>query len=399
MSLEQDRQAAPVRQERLWNTGYIMILLVSTLSAFSFYTNQTILSKYLTDEIGVAMSVAGMIVGLFSLTSLFCRPFCGVMSDRLNKKALLLVSNLCMAAGLIGFAYLRSVPMLVAMRILNGIGFAIGSTVQVALCTSFIPKSRMGEGIGYMGLSMVLGSAVAPGLGIFLAKTLGMKMVFLASAAMPVLGCALLLLVRDDTERSQARCRIALTDVIEPKAWAFSLCGGMFSFVNGIINAYIVLFAEARNLGDIALYFTVYALCLFVIRPLSGKLTDRKGLRFTVIPSMLLTAFSMLVLCSGRSLIVVLVSAVLRAVGQGSAQPSLQAGCINYIGKERAGVATSTYYLCGDVGQGVGPMLGGVLLTGMTGVAGYQTLFCLCAGLLVLGCAIFAAFTRRKGIR
>lgn len=387
------------KQERLWGFGYIMVLLVSLLSAFSFYTNQTILSKYLTGDLNVPMAVAGSIVGLFSLTSLFCRPLCGVMADRLNKKVLLLVSNLFMAVGLIGFAYLRSVPMLVFMRILNGIGFAIGSTVQVALCTAFIPKSRMGEGVGYMGLSMVLGSAVAPGLGISIANAIGMKAVFLVSAAMPLLGCVLLLMVQDNTGRSAEKKRIRLSDVLEWKAWAFSLCGGMFSFINGIINAYIVLFAEARNLGDIALYFTVYALCLFVIRPLSGKLTDRKGLRFTVLPAMLLTALSMVVLCNSTSLAMVILSGVLRAIGQGSAQPSLQAGCINYIGKDRAGVATSTYYLCGDIGQGFGPMLGGMMLTYVAGVSGYQLLFYLCAALLTLGCCIFSVYTKKKGIR
>jgi len=385
--------------ERLWSFGYVMVLLISTLSAFSFYTNQTILSKYLTGEINVSMSVAGTIVGLFSITSLFCRPFCGVMSDRLNKKALLLMSNLFMAIGLIGFAYARSVPVFVGMRIINGIGFAIGSTAQVALCTSFIPKSRMGEGIGYMGLSMVLGSAVAPGIGISVADGLGMKAVFLISAVLPIIGCFLLIFVKDRTVRAAEKKAVRLKDVIELKAWAFSLCGGIFSLINGIINAYIVLFAEARELGDIALYFTVYAVCLFFIRPLSGKMADKKGLRFTVLPAILLTALSMVVLSNSTLLPVVLFSAVLRAVGQGSAQPALQAGCINYIGCDRSGVATSTYYLCGDIGQGFGPMLGGVLLTYVAGLAGYQMLFYLCAVLLVISFGIFAVFTKRKGIR
>ena len=83
-------------QEKLWNRNYIMVLLVCTLSAFSFYTNQTILSKHLTGNIGVSMTLAGTIVGLFSLTSLFCRPFCGVMADRMNKVLLMMLSNILM---------------------------------------------------------------------------------------------------------------------------------------------------------------------------------------------------------------------------------------------------------------------------------------------------------------
>ena len=387
-------------QEKLWNRNYIMVLIVCTLSAFSFYTNQTILSKHLTGNIGVSMTLAGTIVGLFSLTSLFCRPFCGVMADRMNKVLLMMLSNILMTVGLIGFAYAKNVPLFIAMRIINGVGFAIGSTAQVALCTCFIPKSRMGEGIGYMGLSMVLASATAPGLGIAISQAMGMKAVFLVSAAMPVAGCLLLLFMRSDAAKPKKEKRaIRLEDILEWRAWAFSLCGGMFSFVNGIINAYIVLYSDLRGIADVSLYFTVYAICLFVVRPLSGKLMDKKGIRLTVLPAMLLTAVSMIVLSQSTSFAMIILSAVLRAVGQGTAQPSLQAGCINYIGRDRSGVATSTYYLFGDVGQGVGPMLGGMALEAIAGIGGYQFLFYVCAALLTAGFVTFEVFTRKKGLK
>lgn len=387
-------------QEKLWNQNYIMVLLVCTLSAFSFYTNQTILSKHLTTGIGVSITLAGTIVGLFSLTSLFCRPFCGLMADRMNKVLLMTLSNVLMTVGLIGFAFAKSVPLFIVMRIINGIGFAIGSTAQVALCTCFIPESRMGEGIGYMGLSMVLASATAPGLGIAISQSFGMRAVFLVSACMPVVGCILLAFMRSDAARPKREKRfIRLEDILEWRAWAFSLCGGMFSFINGIINAYIVLYSDLRGIADISLYFTVYAICLFIVRPLSGKLMDKKGIRLTVLPAMLLTAVSMIVLSQGTSFAMIILSAILRAIGQGTAQPSLQAGCINYIGRDRSGVATSTYYLFGDVGQGLGPMLGGIALEMIAGIGGYQFLFYVCAALLVLGFFIFEHFTRTKTLR
>lgn len=384
-------------RERLWNMSFIMMMLITTLSAFSFYTNQTVLSKYLKVEMGLTITLAGTIVGLFSLTSLVFRPFCGIMSDRLNKVKLMLLSNVLMAIGLIGFAFACTVPMIIMMRIINGIGFAIGSTAQVALCTSFIPNSRMGEGIGYMGLTMVLASAAAPGLGIAISSAMGMKSVFLVSAVMPIIGCILLIFMR---ERSPVTAKgnqvIRIKDMLEWRAWPFSLCGGMFSFTNGIINAYIVLFSEAIGIGEIGLYFTAYSICLFIIRPLSGKLMDRKGIRLAVLPAILITAVSMIILSVSTSLLMVVVSAVFRAIGQGMAQPSLQAGSINYIGKERSGVATSTYYLFGDVGQGIGPMIGGLILQSIVGLSGYRLLFYICAGLFLIGFVVFERFSRQR---
>ena len=89
-------------KDKLWNRQYVLILLVNTLNAFSFYMIATMLSKYLVN-IGTTVAMAGFIVGLFSLTSLFCRPFSGVMADRLSNVTLLKWSNVLMGIGLLGF--------------------------------------------------------------------------------------------------------------------------------------------------------------------------------------------------------------------------------------------------------------------------------------------------------
>jgi MFS family permease len=129
---------------------------------------------------------------------------------------------------------------------------------------------------------------------------------------------------------------------------------------------------------------------MFISRPISGKLMDKKGLSAVALPAILVTASSAFLL--GRAsmfgslaLVAILISAVLRAVGQGAAQPSLQTASILKVGKEHSGVATSTFFLGGDVGQGIGPMIGGVIIGAFTsGIQGYRTMFDLCGVLLII---------------
>lgn len=391
-----ENKTTVAKPQTLWNRSYIFVLLINTLNAFSFYMVATILSKYLVG-IGTTISFAGFIVGLFSITSLFCRPFCGLMSDRLNNVKLLKWSNVLMGLGLLGFAFTQYVPLIIFFRILNGIGFAIGGTAQVALATKFIPENKMGEGIGYMGLGMVVGSAAAPGIGLIIADAISMKMTFIAAAALTVVAYGLLMTVQqaDEPKVQGGRYRIALRDIFEPRALPFTLVAATFSFVNGIIASYLVLFADDLGIVGISIYFTLYAVFLFIVRPFSGKLMDAKGMKVTVFPGLILTAVSMFLLGRAVTLPLVLLTAVLRAIGQGAAQPSLQAGCINYVGRERSGVATSTYYLGGDIGQGVGPMLGGMILMQITGLQGYRTLFDLC-GMLLLTAMVYFYFVARK---
>ncbi len=368
-----------MEQTKLWNRPYIFILIINTFNAFSFYMIATVLSKYLV-SFGTDISLAGFIVGLFSLTSLVCRPFCGIMADRLNNVRLLKLSNIFMTVGLVGFILTTSIPLIIFFRVLHGIGFAIGGTAQIALASRYIPAGRMGEGIGYQGTGMVVASAVAPGIGLMITEQIGMPATFLAAAVLTVVAFFLLFAFQEQSEQARkafspkdSKKRLSWSDVIAVKALPYTFVASTFSFTNGIIAAYLVLYAENLGITGVSVYFTVCAAVLFVVRPFSGKLMDKKGLHYTVLPGLLVTASSLFILGRSASLPLILLTGALRSLGQGAAQPSLQAGCINRVGREKTGVATSTYYLGGDVGQGIGPMLGGLIIGQLAGIAGYRT--------------------------
>ena len=394
------KQRPPLQEpDKLWNLPYILILAVSTFSSFSFYMVATIMSKYLV-SLGATIAFAGFVVGMFSITSLVCRPFCGLMADRLNNIWLLIISNLLMSAGLIGFALSANMPSMILFRILNGVGFSINGTVQIALVVHFIPKSRLGEGIGYMGISQLIGSACAPAVGLEIAEILGMSATFIAAAGLTLLAAFILLFLRGlQPEKSGAKKAIRFNDIIDRKALPFTLPYSTFSFTNGIINGYLVMFADEHGIGKISIYFTLYAVAVFAVRPFSGKIMDKKGLRSTVFPGMVVCAVSLYLLGMSSTLWMILATGILRALGQGAAQPSLQAGCINRVGRDRSGVATSTYFLGGDIGQGIGPMVGGFLLARIVGLAGYQVLFGLCGTLMLAAMVYFYFFCKKEEIR
>lgn len=382
--------------EKLWNKHYILVLMVNVLTSFSFYMVATILSKYLVG-IGVTLTMAGFIVGLFSLTSLCCRPFSGIMADRLRNTTLLKWSNILMCVGLLGFTVTTSIPLLIVFRIINGVGFALSGTCQITLASHYIPKNKMGEGIGYIGLGMVLGSAVAPGFGLAIADAFGMKLTFFLSAMLTVAAFVILCFFHEEKQEPKA-LRFRLGDIIAVKALPFTFVAGSYSFVNGIIASYLVLYADELGVKGVSVYFTVCAVVLFIVRPFSGKLMDRRGIRITVFPGLVLTAVGMFMLGQSRTLPMILITGVLRSLGQGAAQPALQAGCINEVGLDKSGVATSTYYLGGDICQGIGPMIGGMVVEAIVGINGYTALFNICGGLLLCALVFFAFVTRKKHV-
>ena len=201
----------------------------------------------------------------------------------------------------------------------------------------------------------------------------------------------MLLFLRDiqPPKKKAAKKGISFGDFFERRAVPFTIPYSTFSFANGVINGYLVMFADEYGIEKVSVYFTMYAVAVFLVRPFSGKLMDKKGLQYTVFPGMIACAASLFLLGFCNSLWLILLTGILRALVQGAAQPSLQAGCINHVGRERSGVATSTYFLGGDIGQGIGPMVGGFILAQIAGLAGYRVLFCFCGALMLAALGYF----------
>lgn len=385
-------------KSKLWNIQFISLFLINTLNAFGFYMTMSILSKYLT-SIGITIAMAGIVVGMFSITSLVVRPFCGAVSDRLNKSFLLLIALILETIGVAGYALAVNVVIMIIFRIINGIGFCIVSTSLIALATKYIPSSNIGEGIGYLGVSQVIASAVAPGIGIEIADAVGYRSVFVISSVFTIVAIGIVILLKNKLNEKEEKkiCKkfekLSLKTIVATDVLGFTTVSAAYSFINGIITTYLLLFAEERSILGIGSYYTVCAVCLFIFKPFSGKLVDKKGIKYAVYPALLITVLSMIMLGKATGIEMIIISGVLRSIGQGTAMPALQAECIKKVGQERSGVATSTYYLGGDIAQGIGPMIGGSLVT----IIGYEYLFDICGLILLFMIAVFY-FVERKEI-
>ncbi|WP_124067102.1 MFS transporter [Clostridium sp. E02] len=379
--------------EKLWNFKFCSVIFINSLISFSFYMITTILMVYLTG-IGVNLSKAGLIVGLFSITSLFIRPFTGYITDQFNRKKLLIIGNFFVAISIMAYVITDNLMVIILFRVIHGIAFGINSTAIVAMASEYIPSKRFNEGIGYLGLGQVIASAVGPGLGVALMVQYGIKYAFYVSALFSLFTMLYLLLFHYSKMIKESKShKILLQDIISLNVLDYAFIAGVYSFMNGGIAAFLVIYAQGKSIEDVSIYFTVSAVFLFLARPLSGKIVDKMGLKYIVYPGIIMTIISLIFLASADSLAMILVSAVIRALAQGAVQPLLQAASIKKVGIEKSGLATSTFYLGGDIGQGAGPMIGGVIAKWY----GYEEVFYLCVLLMILALVVFYFSNRKEG--
>ncbi len=381
-------EQAQFMKGKLWTRNYVLLILANLFSAFSFNMVSTILSKYLV-ALGVSLAFAGIIVGIFSITALVIRPVSGIVADRFSKRNILFLSNLMIGVSVLGYTVSRNVEVILFFRVLHGIAFGMSGTASVALCSEIIPRERTGEGIGYVGLGQILAVAVAPGLGIATTQYLGYSLTFVCSCVLAVIS-AMMLLLFDNQRRALPAEQPKLhkmwwKELVAKEALVFSIVNSVMSLNNGVVSAYILLFSEKLGIGSISGYFLVSAIVMFAVRPMAGRIMDRRGLAVLVYPAFAVGILAMFLHGVSTALWMLLVAAALKAVASSAIQSSLMAECINRAGAGRSGVASSTYYIGADIGQGLGPVIGGVLASAF----GYSVMFYFCGVVTLLGGVLF----------
>ena len=383
--------------EKLWTLPFILVLIVGVISGAATQMVTPLIMEY-SVKLGAPMTIAATIASVISITALFLRPFCGMLSDKVNRHTMLMISTALAGVCVLGYSFAATTDMMVGIRIAHGVAFAFMGVSNMAFATDYIPASRMGEGIGWFGLSVIVAQAFGPGLGVYLADNFSYNVSFVCAAALYAASVMLMLAIPAKASvRSPAKRetpKLTMSNFIEPKILLPVVTLGMFSVVNSLVGNYLKLIATERGILDIGLFFTVYSVVVFACRPFAGRLQDRKGLSVILYPALVITAVSMILIGRTGSLWVMLVAAVLKGIGQGTGAPAIQAECIKELGRERSGVATSTCYIGQDLGMIIGPIAGSFVYNS----SGYSGVFNTGAvALLVMGGSAYLVHTLIRG--
>ena len=98
----------------------------------------------------------------------------------------------------LGYVWVDEVGALIyALRIVQALAFAMAFTAGATLCVDQAPPERLGQAIGFFGLSFLSLNAIAPAVVETLSDRFGWSWAFAASAAGAALCALLSLFVRD----------------------------------------------------------------------------------------------------------------------------------------------------------------------------------------------------------
>ncbi|HAK71479.1 MAG TPA: MFS transporter, partial [Bifidobacterium sp.] len=154
------------------------------MATFFFMTSNMVVNPIIAgygESMGAAGTLMGIIAGAMSFVSLFCRPIAGNLSDLVSKRLLVAVGTALYIIAGIMYCLAHSTGMLIAARIVNGLGFACGTVCLATWVSLLLPIRHMGAGMGLYGIVNALAIAVGPALGIRMQAAVGYRPTFVMS--------------------------------------------------------------------------------------------------------------------------------------------------------------------------------------------------------------------------
>ncbi len=342
-------------------------------------------------ELGGSGVMSGMVVGVYAFSALLCRPLTGKLSDVRGRRPVMIGGILLLITAFLFMQLAVSVPLLLAVRIIQGVGFSAHSTAAGTVIADVVPSSRLTEGIGYYGVSNTLPTAFGPPLGLYLIAEHSYNLLFGTAAVCAVIGLLLALPIRyklvKKTYNNDEKLSIFEGTAVFPGLVMFFITLGL-----GGIMTFLPQYAAERRIEGIGLYFTVYACALLLSRLFSGRLADRRGSRTVMVPGLVLIAGSFVLLGFAGSLPLTLLSALMFGIGFGSVQPAMNALAVRRVLPERRGAASALFTASMDLGMGTGSILWGAI----SQKHGFTTVYLICAGCAAVSAGVYMFLISRK---
>jgi MFS family permease len=295
------------------------------------------------------------------------------------------------------FAYraVHSIPALIAVRFLHGFCWAFAATAVTTVVAGFLPRTRLGEGMGIFTMAIGIAMAVAPAIGFSIAEWKGFDSLFLLCAATIVTALILSFFLRTNahSEPKKAKTGERATPLLFSAVPAALLISAV-AVVSSSISSFLPFYAQQLGSPSAVPFFTLSAGLLLLSRPVAGKLMDCYPARVVLVPSLVFLCVSCALLAAAPFSGWMLAAAAAHGLAFGSLLGGLQTLALVGVDRSHYGAATSTFFLGFDVGNGLGPLIAGALADAIGYRGSYATL-----ALLPLLAALLFCFRRKNKSR
>lgn len=265
----------PQSSDKILTPGFIRIVTVQVAFGVS-YSAFLLLPKYLRTVLDATATEIGVMVGICLVGAAILSPVVGMLAGRFDRRWLLGASLTMEGAAALLFTQVTEVgPFAYALRLLQGFAFVILFNCTATLVADHVPQARLGQAVGYLGLSMICTNALAPALTEPLAERFGWKIAFGVPGAVALL--ALFVVGKLDSSRESLLPRPKDAAPAPPGLGAVYYGSFLVGVGLGTLFTFVQPYVLAQGATDVGHFFFGYVAAAALARGFFGSVPDRLG--------------------------------------------------------------------------------------------------------------------------
>lgn len=398
MFQEPTRDVVDTNQSR--KTVFLTLSSSALLLYFSYALARSPIVPLYAQSLGATPEEIGIAVAASTLTGMFIKLPAGLLSDVLGRRVMLMIGACVFAFTPFLYVAVASLTGFIILRLVHGNATAIFGPTASATISDVVSTTERGARLGLYSSLQGVGQALGPLVGGFLISAAGYGNTFLMSGAIGVAGLLLVLTIQPprrahEKKNVPAQFHQGLREIASNKSiLLLSVIVAIQMFAVGAYNGFLPLFAK-DSLGIdaslIGVIFGVQTAVALLARPLMGRLSDKVGRKPLILGGLVWCGIviSVLPLIPSASLLILL--AALWGLGLSTISSVATAFITDLAKSHHYGAAHGTFGTIFDLGEGMGPLVAGVVVL----YAGFPSMFLLMGVLLMLSALIF--FSRIKG--
>lgn len=326
------------------------------------------LPRYVEGPLAGGDVAVGLVAGAFSVSAFFLRPWAGAQADRRGRRILMATGGSLFALSVAGYVVASSIPVLIAMRLLTGVGEALFFVGALAANVDLAPPERRGEAFSFASLALYIGIGAGPFLGELAIEHVGFDGAWVLSIGLAIIAVALSLRLppmRPDV--APERHPLVHRGGVLPGLVLLSTVWGMAGFL-----AFVPLYA-VRDLGmsGAGLVLGLFSAIVVLIRSVGARIPDRIGAARATRISLVLTAAGLATAGLWHEPAGLIIGAAVLGVGVALFTPALFSVAVEGVPPNERGAVMGTTSAFLDVAFGLGPATFGFVAAGVGRSGGF----------------------------
>lgn len=389
----------------LWNKDYILLLLCCLSAAVTNSFFISVFPVYVIDLGGNTAAIGAMATGLV-IASVVTRIVFGNLQDKFGRRTIMIIGAVLYTLNTAAYIFLKDLTALYVLRFLNGITQGIYFGAAGTFVSDLVPEDKLVEGIAYFSLMGTVTLFFVPTLGSLLYNLVGALPIFIIITITASVGIVSGMLIspsknivkhknKVDKKKTPLKQKSIISSIFEPKVFVPSLFWLLASMGYASITNFLTPFGKEAGISAISIWFTFESVTCMVINASVGKLTKLINPSKILVCSCVIASVSFVFLASAQNIMFIIISGMLFGLGYGILSPILNSAVFKLVPSERKGVASATYNVFADFGNGSGGLIWGFV----AGAVNYRIMFLIAGSVMILALILHITKLRPKYIK